>query len=67
MQRNLFGHGVGGHDGVRGIVATHQTAGEFVHDLGDAGQHPIHRQPVTDQSGGTHGHLDRSGLGSPIR
>ena len=33
VQRNLFGHRVGGHDGVRGLVAAGQPAGHLVHDL----------------------------------
>ena len=31
------------------VVAAGQAAGHLVHDLGDAGEHLVHRQPVTDQ------------------
>ena len=67
VQCDLFGHGVGGHDRVRGVGTTDQTTGELVHDLGDPGQHPIHRQSVPDQSGGTDGDFDRAGVGAPVR
>ena len=66
VQRNLFRHGVGGHDGPRGLFATGQAAGHLVHDLGDTCQHLVHRQPVADEPGGTHGDLDRAGLGAPV-
>ena len=66
VQRSLLGHGVGGHDGVGGIGAAGHAAGHLVHDLGDAGQHLVHRQPVADQTGGTHRDLDRAGLGAPV-
>jgi len=67
VQRNLFGHGVGGHDGVGGILAAAEPAGHLVHDLAHTGEHLVHRQPVADQPGGADGDLDRPGLGSPVR
>ena len=66
MQRNLFRHGVGGHDGPCGLFATGQPAGHLVDDLGDTCQHLVHRQPVADEPSGTHGYLDRPGLGAPV-
>ena len=33
VQRNLFGHGVGGHDGAGGLLAAGQPAGHLMHDL----------------------------------
>ena len=67
VQRNLFGHRVGGHDGPRGLLAAGQSARHLVHDLRDTGQHLVHRQPVTDQPGGADRDLDRAGLGAPVR
>ena len=50
MQRNLFGHGVGGHDGLRCFFTAGESARQLVHDLVDPGQHLVHRQPVADQA-----------------
>ena len=58
VQRNLFGHGVGGHDGLRGILAAGQSAGHLVHDLPHPGEHLVHRQPVADQARRADGDLD---------
>ena len=66
VQRNLFGHGVGGHDGARGLLAAGQPARHLVHDLGDAGQHLVHRQPVADQPGRADRDLDGPGFGAPV-
>ncbi|SHU87213.1 Uncharacterised protein [Mycobacteroides abscessus subsp. abscessus] len=66
MQRNLFGHGIGGHDGVRGVGSTAQSPGQFVHDLLYPGQHLVHRQSITDQAGGAHRDLNGTGLRSPV-
>ena len=67
MQRNLFRHGVGGHDGACGLLATRQPTGHLVNEFGDAGEHLVHRQSVADQAGRTHRDLDRAGVGAPFR
>ena len=67
MQRNLFGHRIGGHDGVGRVFPAVQAAGHLLYDFADTGQHLVHRQPVADQPGGTDGDLDGAGLGSPVR
>ena len=67
MQRNLFGHGVGGHDGAGGLLAAGQPAGHLVHDLLHAGQYLVHRQPVPDQPGRADRDLDRLRFRCPSR
>ena len=66
VQRNLFRHGVGGHDGAGGLLAAGQPARHLVHDLGDARQHLVHRQPVADQPGRADRDLDGPGFGAPV-
>ncbi len=66
VQRSLFGHGIGGHDGVRGIGTAAQASGQLVHDFPHPGQHLVHGQPVADEPGGTHGYLNGPGLGAPV-
>ena len=48
-------------------VAAGQAAGHLVHDLGDPGEHLVHRKPITDQPGRADGHLDGARFGAPIR
>jgi hypothetical protein len=43
MQRNLFGHSIGGHDRVRGVVAAVQPAVQLVHHVRDTDEHLVHR------------------------
>src|SRR6478609_8813386 len=66
VQRNLFRHGVGRHDGAGGLLAARQSTGHLVHHLGDSGQHLVHRQPVADQPGGADRHLNGPGFGAPV-
>ena len=66
VQRRLLRHGIGGHDRVCRVGAAGDSAGQFVHHLGDTGDQLVHGQAVTDKSGRTDSDLDRARLGAPI-
>jgi len=52
---HAFRHGVGGHDGVRGIEPS--TGREIGHALRQSGEDAVHGQMFEDDAGGKRQHL----------